>query len=126
MIHRFEPTAFHATMGSHDPVLTVADGDTIETWCVDAAGEGPDGTKLHEGGNPQTGPFFVEGATRGDTLAVRFDRLWPNRTNGWSGGLVAPNVLDPDLAARMPYDKRPDDSWTLDLERGTARLDDPP
>jgi acetamidase/formamidase len=36
--HTFEPTRFHVTIGEHEPVLHVADGDSITTWCVDATG----------------------------------------------------------------------------------------
>jgi amidase len=125
--HTFEPTHFHTAIGSHDPVLRVADGDTIETWCVDAGGYGPTGDLITNGGNPQTGPFFVEGAQPGDTLEVRFDRLWPNRERGFSGALVAPHVVDPWFATELPYDEAGErDSWVLDLERGTARLAEPP
>ena len=30
-MHRFDPTRFHNTIGSHEPVLRVADGDSIST-----------------------------------------------------------------------------------------------
>jgi acetamidase/formamidase len=124
--HTFEPTRFHSTIGPHEPVLAVADGDTIETRCIDAGGWDRNGERIHDGGNGQTGPFFVEGARPGDTLEVHFDRLWPNRTHGWSNGLVAPNTVDPDFAARLPYGEEQRDVWELDLEHGTARLKDPP
>jgi len=127
MRHEFEPTHFHVTMGSHEPVLRVASGDTIATWCVDAGGHDRSFEQITEGGNPQTGPFYVEGAKPGDTLAVRLDRLSPNRHRGFTGTLVAPNVVDPWFASALPYDTAPDvDYWTLDLERGTARLESPP
>jgi amidase len=124
--HTFEPTHFHTSIGSHEPVLRVADGDTIETWCIDAGGRDRQLEHIHPGGNPQTGPFFVEGARPGDTLEVRFDRLWPNRDEGFSNGLVAPRTVDPDFAAGLPYEQREHDLWALDLDRGTARLKDPP
>jgi acetamidase/formamidase len=125
--HEFEPGAFHVAIGSHEPVLRVADGDTIATWCVDASGRDRTGEPITEGGNPQTGPFFVEGAEPGDALTVRFDRLWPNRGRGWSRPLVAPNTVDPEHAAELPYrDERQLDFWLLDLEAGTARLESPP
>ena len=124
-VHRFEPTQFHSTIGWHEPVLSVADGDTIETWTVDAGGWDQHGKRIHEGGNGQTGPFYVEGAQPGDTLEVTFDRLWPNRTHGWSNGLIAANTVDPELASRLPYAEGHRDSWALDLERGTARLQEP-
>jgi acetamidase/formamidase len=59
---------------------------------------------------------------------VRFDRLWPNRARGFSGMLVAPHVVDPSFATQLPYDEAANgrDSWLLDLERGTARLEQPP
>jgi amidase len=124
MRHVFEPTRFHTAIGSHEPVLTLADGDTVETWCVDAAGCDRAGEEITEPGNPQTGPFFVEGAQPGDTLEIRLDRLWPNRARGFSGGVVAPHVVDPAFVAALPARER--DWWILDLERGTARLEQPP
>jgi amidase len=126
--HRFEPTHFHVTIGSHEPVLRIADGDSVSTWCVDAGGHDRTGKRITQGGNPQTGPFFVEGAEPGDTLVVRLDRLWPNRERGFTGPLVAPNVVDPSFASELPYEQAPEegDFWELDLERGTARLEAPP
>ena len=122
--HDFEPTRFHRTLGSHEPVLRVASGDTIRTWTVDSGGGDASGKQITPGGNPQTGPFFVEEAQPGDTLAVRFDRLRPNRAAAYTAPLVAPNVVDPGFS--LGDAERDTDWWTLDLERWTARLDDPP
>lgn len=125
--HTFEPTRFHLSIGEHEPVLRVASGDSIATWCVDATGRDRSFEKISEGGNPQTGPFFVEGAEPGDALAVRFDRLWPNRERGLSGEVVAENVVDPWFVRDLPRRSQEDaDYWLLDLERGTARLESPP
>lgn len=76
--------------------------------------------------NPLTGPFYIEGAEHGDTLAVRFDRLWPNRLIGRSSTVIAPNVLDPDYVAQM-LPRRPGVTaeWELDLKKGTATLATP-
>jgi amidase len=124
--HDFEPTHFHVTIGSHEPVLRVASGDTIRTWCVDAAGCGRDGEQITDGGNPQTGPFLVQGAEPGDTLAVNLDRIWPNRLRGVSGQVVAPHVVDPSFVSELPSRDVGGDWWSLDLDLGTARLEDPP
>ena len=129
MRHEYEPTSFHVTIGSHEPVLRVADGDTIATWCVDAGGHDRSFERITEPGNPQTGPFYVEGAEPGDTLEVRLDRLRPNRERGFTGTLVAPNVVNPWFAARhwLPHESASDvDYWILDLDRGTGRLESPP
>jgi amidase len=124
--HDFEPTHFHVTIGSHEPVLRVASGDTIRTWCVDATGADASGEQITQGGNPQTGPFFVEGAEPGDTLRVHFDRIRPNRTLGLSGQLVAPNVVDPEFVPQLDDSERGTDWWALELELKTARLEKPP
>src|SRR5579863_1423516 len=59
--------------GAAPPVLKVHPGDTIETNTVDADGKAVEakGIKV-KGFNPLTGPFYVEGAEPGDTLAVKF------------------------------------------------------
>jgi amidase len=123
--HDFEPTVFHVSLGPHEPVLRIASGDTVRTWCVDSGGSDRSGEQITSGGNPQTGPFFVEGAEPGDALAVRLDRIEPNRTIGLTGQVVAANVVDPWFVGELPA---PDgvDWWTIDLERRTARLQDPP
>ena len=126
MRHVFEPTAFHTTLGSHEPALRVGDGDTLVTWCVDAGGYDRHGKQITDGGNPQTGPFFVEGAEPGDTLAVRFDRLRPNRPRGFTAPLVAPNVVDPWFPWELEDPGVSGDDWFLDLDRGVATLESPP
>ena len=123
--HDFEPTHFHVTLGSHEPVLRVASGDTVRTWCVDSGGSDHSETQITDGGNPQTGPFFVEGAAPGDTLAVHFDRVQPNRARGVTGRVVAPHVVDPRFVPELPQEDD-DDWWSLDLDAGTATLEEPP
>ena len=125
MNHEFEPATFHLSIGSHEPVLRVASGDTIRTWCVDSGGYDREGEDLTDGGNPMTGPFYVEGAEPGVTLAVRLDQVRPNRTRGVTGARIAPNVLDPEFIPEYGYVEQRDVWWTLDLDRGTARLEDP-
>jgi len=125
-LHEFEPTTFHLSIGSHEPALRVPSGDTIRTWCVDSSGYDRNGEDLTDGGNPMTGPFYVEGAERGDTLSVRLDRVRPNRMRGVSGARIAPNVLNPEFIPEFGYEAARDVWWTLDLEGGTARLEDPP
>jgi amidase len=121
-LHQFRPEHYHVTIGSHDPVLRIADGDTVITTTVDASGRDASGEQITPGGNPQTGPFFVDGAEEGDTLAVRFDRLWPNRDRGWSGTVIAPNVVDPYYVRNLPAPPDQPAEWEVDRERGTATL----
>ena len=61
------------------PVLTISPGDTVHTTTVDAGGTDEKGVTRVLGGNPQTGPFYVETAMPGDVLAIHIDRLRLNR-----------------------------------------------
>ncbi len=121
--HHFQPTHYHVVIGSHEPVLNIADGDTVITTTVDAGGHDASGEQVTPGGNPQTGPFYVKGAEPGDTLAVRFDRLYPNRDWGYTGTVVAANVVDPWYVRELPQGRR--GKWSIDREKGTATLMEP-
>jgi amidase len=120
-IHRFQPSVYYTALGSYEPVLRITDGDTVITTTVDNAGRDASDQQVTHGGNPQTGPFFIENAEQGDTLAVRFDRLWPNRRVGRTSTIIAPNVVDPHYVSQMP-DEYIQAEWELDLEKGTATL----
>ncbi len=123
--HRYVPQRYYRTLGSHDPAARVASGDTILTTTVDARGYDAAGEQVSEPGNPQTGPFHVEDAAPGDTLAVRLERLAPSRGTGWTGSAVAANVLDPDYVANE-WPGSQTTEWTIDPRASTARLAAPP
>src|SRR5664279_4829812 len=93
--HHFKPDHWYNTIGSHPPVLRVADGDTVITTTVDAWGLDENGAQAAPRGNPMTGPFYVEGAEPGDTLAVTIDSLWPNRDLGYINATLAEHVVEP-------------------------------
>jgi amidase len=116
--HRFEPAHYWNTIGSHAPVLRVDDGDTIITTTIDAHGSDRHGNPVSRRPNPQTGPFYVNGAEPGDTLAVYLARLSPDRGNGFMRNRVAPNVVDPDFAAQMPDSELL--MWDIDAAAGVA------
>jgi len=121
--HRFEPTRFYSAIGSHEPALRIADGDTVITTTLDAAGYDERGERLATPGNPMTGPFFVEGAEPGDALAVTIDRLTPNRDSGFTWSTVAPNVVDPGFVRELPEPRLT--HWTIDRAAGTIALAEP-
>jgi len=124
--HHFTPTHYHVTIGSHEPVLRIADGDTVITTTVDAGGQDARMQRVTPGGNPQTGPFFVEAASVGDTLVVHLDRITPNREIGYSGQVVAANVVDPFYVRELPPPPPGEGAqWRMDRERWTATLISP-
>lgn len=125
--HHFQPTHYYTTIGSHEPVLTIADGDTVTTTTVDAGGYDQNDVQVTEGGNPQTGPFFIKGAEPGDTLIIHLDKLTPNRARGITSMMVAPNVVDPSYIPELPWPKggREWAEWHVDTKVNTATLTKP-
>jgi len=121
--HRFRPTRYHNTLGTAEPVLRVADGDTVIADTVDASGLDAREMAVASRPNPMTGPFFIEGAEPGDTLAVRIDRLTPNRATGWTYSPLAFTVLDPAAIPDRPVSER--SVWIIDTNAGTVRLQEP-
>ena len=119
--HRFTPTHYYTAMGTYEPVLRIADGDTVITTTVDAAGHDAANEPVTPRGNPQTGPFFVEGAEPGDTLAVSLDHLRPNRRFGFTSTILAANVVDPWYVSEFPRERQRAE-WDIDSEAGTATL----
>ena len=121
--YHFTPTHYHVTIGSHEPVLHIADRDTVITTTVDAGGSDATGQRVTPGGNPQTGPFYVDGAEPGDTLAMHLVRLVPNRPRGYSNDSLAFSVVDPDYANEMPGWNNAE--WQMDMAAGMATLIQP-
>src|ERR1700731_2802032 len=100
-VHHFQPEIYYNTIGGHQPVLKIADGDTVVTNTVDARGWDHRGESVAGRGNPMTGPFYVEGAQPGDTLAIQLESMTPNRGWGWTSSVLAPNVVHPEAAAAL-------------------------
>ncbi|HZI80411.1 MAG TPA: acetamidase/formamidase family protein [Vicinamibacterales bacterium] len=124
--HDFEPSAFHLYFSSKvAPPLRIHPGDTVRTWSVDAGGVDRAGTRRSPGGNPQTGPFYVEGAMPGDTLVVRLNRVRLNRGWAQSGSRVVGRALEPGTLGSVKWDDNFASRWTLDPARGVATLEKP-
>ncbi len=123
--HEFTPTVFYRQFSAmNKPVLTVAPGDTIHTTTVDAGGEDAQGVKRVRGGNPQTGPFYVESAMPGDTLVVHLTRLRLNRDWAGSDDGIVESGLNSDLAVKMK-DNGKSIRWHLDMAKGVAYPEKP-
>ncbi len=122
--HRFRPTRYHNTLGTAEPCLTLADGDTLVTDTVDASGLDAHEVAIAPRPNPMTGPFFVEGAEPGDTLAVEIIRLTPSRRTGWTYSPLALTVLEPAAILDRPKQQRA--IWEINANQGTVRLQDAP
>lgn len=124
--HEFEPTQFHHFFSDAiEPALHVNPGDTVKTWSVDAGGTDPKGVRRTSGGNPLTGPFYVEGAIPGDTLVVHFNRIRLSRDSAISSPLIANNALEPGYVGQRKPVEGYNSDWKLDLAGGFASLAKP-
>jgi len=125
-VHDFEPAQFHRVFSDAiAPALRIFPGDTVRTWTVDAGGVDSKGVTRSPGGNPQTGPFYVEGALPGDTLVVKLNRVRLNRDYANSGNRIVPTAVSPNYVQGTKYAEKFDSTWVLERERGIARLKNP-
>src|SRR5574341_216950 len=124
--HDFEPTEFHLYFSSKTkPPLRIHPGDTVRTWSVDAGGRDNQGNRRSGGGNPQTGPFYVEGALPGDTLVVRLNKVRTNRDWAGSGSTIMRNALEPGSLGSLKWDGDFNSRWKLDPVKSLAFLEKP-
>jgi amidase len=123
--HEFVPTAFYRQFSAaNKPVLTIAPGDSVHTTTVDAGGTDEKSVARVYGGNPETGPFYVETASPGDTLAVHLTHVRLNRDWAISDDFIVSRAVDTDLAVKMK-DAGKDVRWHLDAEHGVAKPEKP-
>lgn len=129
----YEPTpdAFAWTFGGAPPVRRVQPGTILELWTEDCfAGRVRSTRDLVSDVcqfpflNPQTGPFFVEGAQPGDTLAVHFISIEPSRD--WAVSTTVPlfgALTSTHLTATL-QPALPEIVWIWELDRvaRTARF----
>jgi amidase len=124
--HTFEPTQFqHYFSGAIDPALRIHPGDTVKTWSVDAGGTDPKGVRRTSGGNPLTGPFYIEGAVPGDTLVVHFNRIRLNRDSAISSPLIVNGALNPGYVEQRKKVEGYNSDWKIDRAAGFASLEKP-
>ncbi|MFA6113739.1 MAG: acetamidase/formamidase family protein [Sphingomonas sp.] len=116
----FTPTDY-SNLFSADraPVLTIWPGDTVRTSTVDSGGVDAAGVTRALFGNPQTGPFYVDGAVAGDTLAIHIKRLTPNRDYADSLDSIVGRALGTSLVAKAGDLGKPV-RWKLDRATGRA------
>jgi acetamidase/formamidase len=124
-----DPSEFAWTFGGVPPVMKVSPGDVLELWTEDAFGgkvRGPDDviSKVIEFPfvNPQTGPFFVEGAEPGDTLAIHFVSIEPSRD--WGASTLVPlfGALTSTHQTPSLQDPLPEIVWIYEVDRAHATV----
>ena len=127
--YRPDPSEFAWTFGGADPVRSVRPGDILELWTEDAfAGKvrEPDAvaSRLIEFPfvNPQTGPFLVEGAEPGDTLAIHFVSIEPARDWGASCLLPLFGALTGTHQTATLQEPIPEATWIYEIDRAARTV----
>ena len=124
--HRFFTRTFHRQFSSSiPPVMHVFPGDSVTTSTVDAGGVDSGGTQRSAGGNPLTGPFYIENAWPGDTLVVRFNRIRLSRDSATHSDGIVGHAFEPYYFKDLKRVEKFDSDWKLDRERGVATLKNP-
>ena len=103
-------------------MLRIYPGDSVRTRTVDNDRDAA-ATRYGVGGNPSTGPFYIEGALPGDTLVVHGDGdLLPTRLATETAALIprARAVIIPG-AGHMPFYEQPADFFAQALDFLNAR-----
>src|SRR3954465_8381792 len=118
----FEQYAF--TFGGVAPLMKVRPGTALRLWSDDAfSGALRSATDLSSEKvdlryvNPQTGPFPVEGAEPGDTLALHFVAIEPARDFGISAAIPFFGGLTSTERTATLQAALPDTTWVYELDR---------
>ncbi|HYL69607.1 MAG TPA: acetamidase/formamidase family protein [Candidatus Limnocylindria bacterium] len=106
--------------GSAAPVARLAPGDILETNTLDAFGDAiqkpGDLLALVKGDNPLTGPFYVEGAEPGDTLAIEFLSLEVNSNQGVGAFAPGFGALNSTFYTPMVNPPLPERIWLYPID----------
>jgi acetamidase/formamidase len=126
------PDQLAYTFGGVAPIRRITPGSVLRLWSEDAfGGVLRSVTDLSSEKidlrfvNPQTGPFYVDGAEPGDALALHFVSVEPARD--WAASATIPffgGLTSTDRTATL-QDPLPDTTWIyqLDRARGTLRFE---
>ncbi|HEX5150560.1 MAG TPA: acetamidase/formamidase family protein [Parafilimonas sp.] len=117
----FTPTFFSNLFSLNvKPVLTITSGDVVNTETIDAAGFDKHGVKRQKGGNPLTGPFYIEGAMAGDVLAVTITKLSLDRAEAFTTESFSSRSVTESIAKQFKKSRLV--KWKLDTLTGFASI----
>jgi amidase len=130
------PARYYNTFSHTNPVfLRIRQGDIVITKTLDSGGLNNRGQSMATGGNPLTGPFYIENAEPGDAILVHLRKVRLNREWGAGAYRLAPFSVLPEYVESMyPNHYKPDvvrkgrDNllrWDLDRNTNTVRLREP-
>jgi len=111
----FTPVTFSNLFSlNREPALRIRSGDTVSTETIDAMGHDKNGVKRQKGGNPLTGPFYVENCLAGDILQVALLDISLNRTSAYTTEAFVSRSVPDSISSQF---KKPHlVKWKLDIE----------
>jgi acetamidase/formamidase len=121
---RPQPDQYAWTFGGVAPTHRITPGTVLELWTEDAFSgrlqrttDKPSQVLNMAEVNPQTGPFYVEGAEPGDTLALHIVDLTPARD--WAASSTIPffGALTGTDRTALLNDPLPEQTWIYELDR---------
>src|SRR5262245_34669933 len=122
--YRPERSEYVWTFGGAEPVMKVQPGDVLELWtddCFTGLIRSVDDLVSEKIRfpflNPQTGPFHVEGAEPGDTIALHFVSIEPARDWGVSTTVPLFGALTSTLATVSLQDPLEEVVWLYEVDR---------
>ncbi|WP_067494329.1 acetamidase/formamidase family protein [Actinoplanes sp. TFC3] len=109
------------TFGQHPPLAVLHPGDVVRTSTEDCFGGAVRSvedlpSRVCDWFNPVTGPFFVEGAEPGDTLALHFAEINPARDWGMSATFPHFGALTTTHATAMLHPPLEERVWRYDID----------
>jgi acetamidase/formamidase len=118
-----DPATGVYTFGGAAPVATLRPGQVLSTWTRDCFGGRVRATSDMASQvtdprylNPQTGPFWVEGAEPGDTVAIHFLSIEPRFDWGVSTTVPFFGSLTATPATAMLHDPLPERTWIYTID----------
>jgi acetamidase/formamidase len=130
------PEQYYRTFSHGNPVFErIKPGQVVVTKTLDSGGKDLHGEQRSPGGNPLTGPFYIEGAEAGDAILVKLRKVGLNRDWGSTAYRLGLYSLTPEYVEtiypnhfKMDLVTKGRDSqmrWDIDLARNTVHLHEP-
>ncbi|WP_232664744.1 acetamidase/formamidase family protein [Pseudonocardia sp. TRM90224] len=121
---RPQPDQYAWTFGGVAPTHRIKPGTALKLWTEDAFSgrlqrptDRPSAVLDMTEVNPQTGPFYVEGAEPGDTLALHIVDLTPARDWGASTTIPFFGALTGTDRTALLNEPLPEETWIYQLDR---------
>lgn len=127
-----KPEELVYTFGGHPAKMHLKPGTTLVTWtedCYDGAVKTPNDipSKVIPPGhdNPQTGPFYLDGAEPGDALAVHIIKLEPSRDYAISSSFPGFGALTATSYTALLHEPLEERVWfyKVDKAKNTVRYE---